>query len=166
MLSRPGQRSFHEERRQIDAAGNAVVARPQIIQTGGVAGPIVARGDLVEERTRLLIAGQNVVRGDEMIVLAMRHRANDGVLVGARGETRQMLGHQQSRRLRRGRLELAAQLRRRVGFEIKRIEMAGRPREEDNDDGLPFSRGLRRFGRGALGLLRSREGKLIPSRPV
>jgi len=48
VLSRPGERALHQERGQVDAAGQAVVARAEVVQGRGVAGPVVARGHLVE----------------------------------------------------------------------------------------------------------------------
>src|SRR5579875_660238 len=145
VLSGPGERAFHEKGRQIDAAGDAVVSRPQVVQASRIARPIIARGHFIKERARLRIAGQNVVRGHEMIVLTMRQRANDSVFVRASGEARQVLTNQQSRCLGGQCLELPAYFRRRFRFGIERIKMAGRACEEDEDYGLASASRLRRL---------------------
>src|SRR5579859_5534699 len=74
MLARPGQWSFDKECWQVDAARDAVVAWPEVVETRRIRWPIIARGHLIEERPRLRMAGQDVVRGDEMVVLAMGER--------------------------------------------------------------------------------------------
>ena len=90
MLSRPGQRALHEERRQVDAAGNAVAARPEIGVARGIAGPIVARRHLVEKCPRLKMPGQHVVRGDQVVVVAMGQRTHQGIAVGPGGQSGQV----------------------------------------------------------------------------
>ena len=57
-----------------------------------------------------LLAGEDVVRGDEVVVLAVRQRAHDGELVGARRQLREVLAREQAGRLRLDRLVLAANL--------------------------------------------------------
>src|SRR5579875_1850811 len=153
VLSGPGERTFHEEGRQIDARRNAVVSRPQIVQGRRIARPIVPRSYFIEESPWLRIARQNVMRGHEMVVLTMRQRTNNGVFIGASGQARQMLTNQQSRRFGGCSFELAAYFRRRFRFGIECIDVAGRAREKDEDDGLALARRLHRFGCG-LGLLR------------
>src|SRR5262249_58406000 len=99
-----------------NAAGDAVVPRAEVVEGAGVARPVVAGRHLVEERPGLRVARQQVVRGDEVVVLAVRQRADHGVLVGPGGQTRQLFADAQPRHAGGDRLELAADLRGRVGL--------------------------------------------------
>ena len=159
MLSRPGERAFHEERRQVDAGGDAVVARFEVIPGRRVARPVVARRHLVEERSRHLVPGQDVVGGDEVVVIAVRQRADHGVLVGPRREQRQMLADVQSRHRGGDRLELAADLGGRVRLRIEHVQVAGRPGQEHDDDRLRLAPGRRRVGGDAASDARPRPRK-------
>ena len=98
----PGQSSgpSMQVRRQVDAAGRALGAAAEVRPARGVVREVVAAGDLVEERAGLLVPGQDVVRGDEVVVLAVRQRPHDGVLVRPRGELRQVFAGEQAGRLR------------------------------------------------------------------
>jgi len=59
-----------------DWLAGSVAARPQVAQGRGIARPVVARGDLVEERPRLRMAGQDVMGRDEVVVLLVREGAD------------------------------------------------------------------------------------------
>src|SRR5581483_9201915 len=103
---------------------------------GCVAWPIIARSHLIEKRPRLCVAGEYMMRGDKMIVLAMSQRADQGISVGASGEARQMLANVEARHLGSDGLELAPDLRGRIRLHVKRIEVARSTRQENQDDGL------------------------------
>ncbi len=137
VLAGPGQRAFHQERRQHHAAGDAVGPRTDVVQARGVARIVVARGDLVEERARLGVAGQELVRGVEVVRLVVRHAtgrsASWSVRVARRGRCSQttMPGH-----VRGDRLELAADALGGVGLHVERVEVAQPAGQEDQDHRL------------------------------
>ena len=150
VLSRPDQRALHEERRQVDAGRQAVVAWPQMIERRGIAGPIVARRHLVEERPRLRMPGQDVMSGHEVVVFPMRQRPHHRVLVGPRRQPRQMLADHEPGNARGNGPKFAANLRRRIRLRVEHIEMARRAGEKNEDHRLRRPRGrrgaLRRHG--------------------
>src|SRR5438105_3963151 len=59
MLAGPGERTLDQERRQINTAGDAIVTRPKMIESGCVARPVITGGHLIEERPGLRMAGQD-----------------------------------------------------------------------------------------------------------
>ncbi len=136
VLAGPQERAFLKVRRQVDADGMPSGAPRKYDAARGVVRAVVALRDLVEERARLLVAGEDVVRGDEVVVLAVRQRPDDGVLVRSRRELRQVFADEQAGSLRRDGLELAANLVRRVRLRVERLEVARRAGEEDDDDRL------------------------------
>ena len=137
----PGQieRAFHQERRQRDAGRHAVGPRVAVIERRRVARPVVARGDLVELAAGDRRARQHVMRRQQMVVFAMGQRANEGTAMHPLGQPRQVFADLQARHRRRDRLELAANLGRRVRLHVERVVMARRPGEKDDDDRLGFA---------------------------
>src|SRR5438067_624468 len=105
-----------------------------MIQGRRVSRPVVARGDLVEERSRLLMAGQDMVRGDKVIVVAVGQRTDECGPVHAGRESRQMLADLDAWHFCRDWLEVAAHLEGSIRLEVEHVEMAGRAGEEDDDD--------------------------------
>lgn len=71
MLSGPCERRGHEKCRQIHAAGDAIRAGSEEFAAGGIAGPIIAGGDFVEESTWLKVTGEDMVSGHQVIVITM-----------------------------------------------------------------------------------------------
>ena len=148
MLPGPGERAFLEKRRKIDAAGDAVVPRTQVGESGRVTGPVVARGHLVEKAPGLRRPGQDVMRGHQVIVVTVRQGADEGVLMSPCGEARQVLADVQPGRGGGDWLKLAANLGRRPGLHVERVVMARRAGQKDDDDGLRARRrGTARAGR-------------------
>ena len=137
MLSRNGSDCRHHIRRQVDAAGDAVVARMQIAQGGRVAWPVVARRQPLAAPVG--VASQDVVGGHQMVSLAVGKAAHQGVLVGAGGKARQVLADRQSRQTRGNRPEFSTDFRRRIRLHVEHIDMAGAAREEDEDHRFPLS---------------------------
>src|SRR5260370_20829987 len=80
-----------------------------------------------------------MVRGDQMIVLAMSERAHQSVLVVSGREPRQMLTHEDARQLGGDGLELAANLGRRVRLHVERVQVTRRAREKDPDHRPPLA---------------------------
>ena len=106
------------------------------------------------------MAGQDVMRGNEVIVFAMRQRADDGVLVGAGGEARQMFADLHAGPLSGGdRLELAADLGGCVGLEVEHVDVARRAGEEDEDHRLRLPRRFRRGRSGVWGAMRQADAQ-------
>ena len=157
VLAGPGQRAFDEEGRQVDAGGDAVVARPEGVEAAGVVGPVAARRHLIELAAGDGRAGQHAVRGQEVVRLGVRERTDDGKPVGPCGEVRQMLGEPDPRNVRVDRLEFAADLGGRVGLRIEHVEMAGAAGEEDQHDRLGLAAAVRR--RRRAGRLRQEAGE-------
>ena len=87
------------------------------------------------------MASEDVMGRHEMIVVAVGQRANHRVSVGAGGQARQVFADEQAGHFGSGGLELAANFRRGVGFEVEGIEVARGAGEEDDDDGLRFAAG-------------------------
>src|SRR5262249_4258300 len=92
--------------------------------------------DLVKKCAWLRMAGKDMVGGDQMIVLTMRKRTNERILIGARRQAGQMFTDNQARNLRGNWLEFSAQLGRRVRLHIESIEMAGGASQKNDDDRL------------------------------
>ena len=107
--------------------------RPEVRPARGVVGEVVAAGDLVEERTGLHVAGQDVMGRDEVVVVAVRQRPNDRVRLSAPRASEVFAG-QQPRRPRGDRPVLAANLGGRIGLGVERLQVAGRTGEEDDDE--------------------------------
>ena len=85
------------------------------VERGGVAREVVARGDPVEvagARGLDGLAGQDLVDGQQVVPLRVRHRADDRQLVGPRGQAGQVLADLDAGHGRVDRLELAADRRR------------------------------------------------------
>src|ERR1700732_2252259 len=104
-----------------------------MIQGGRVARPVVARRGLVKKCPWLWVAGQDMMRGDQVIVLVMRKRADERILIRARRQAWQMFADNEARDLRRNRLEFSAQLGRCVRLHVERIEVAGGAGQENDD---------------------------------
>ncbi len=153
VLAGPDQRPFHQERRQHDAAGNPIAPGADHVDRGGIARIIVARGDLVEERPRLRVAGQDLVGRVEVVGIRMRQRPHDRHLVGPRGQERQVLAVPDARHRRVDRLELAADAVWRLGLHVERVEMTQAARQEDDDHRLRPRLESRRLDAGSAGRL-------------
>jgi hypothetical protein len=132
--------------RECDAMRKAVMARPCRCQTGGVAGPVVSGRRQACPRRQRIDPGQDEGRRKLMNREAGHngHRSHDRVTIGPRGQLRQHPGYPESIGTRPDRPEPASILQRRLGLGVKRIELAGTSREEDQDDGTrPRSRSRR-----------------------
>ena len=136
VLAGPGERPLHQERGQQHPRRQPVGPGPDRLECRGVAGIVVPRGDLVEEGARLGMPGEELVRRVEVVRMPVRERPHDGQPIGARGEPRQVLAERDAGRLRGDRLELAADLGRRVGLQVERVELARPAGQEDQDHRL------------------------------
>ena len=128
MLPRPGERPFHQVRRQCHAGRNAVVPGTKVIQRGRIARIVGARGHLVEEAARHQRTGQHHMRSQQVIILAMRKRPHHGPFVRKARQPRQVLANLNPCSLRGDGLEFTANLGGRVGLEIEQIDVTRRAR--------------------------------------
>src|SRR5262249_5971925 len=78
VLPGPDERAFHQESRKRDPSRDAVRSRTKVVQAGRVTWPVVSRGDLVEDPPGDRYAGQYLVGGEQVVVLAMRQRTDEG----------------------------------------------------------------------------------------
>ena len=83
-----------------------------------------------------------------VVIGRMRQRADDGPLLASLGQTRQMLANLNARRLGRGRIELASDIGRCIGLEVKALVLRQSAGEEDVDARLggPLRPATRRRG--------------------
>ncbi len=128
-------------------------ARPAPVQPAddrAGAGPLGARDARVAEPPRPgPAAGQSHRPGDAVVGLVVVHRPHQRELVGASGQVRQQLADPQPGDPGRDRHERPPILDRGVRFHIKRVELARRPPEPEQDDRSGLAAG--RAGRGAEG---------------
>src|SRR5262249_20927801 len=110
VLPGPDERAFHQESRKRDPSRDAVRSRTKVVQAGRVTWPVVSRGDLVEDPPGDRHAGQYLVGGEQVVVLAMRQRTDEGAAIHPGRELRQVLTNLDARDRRRDRLELPANL--------------------------------------------------------
>ena len=134
MLARPGQGRLHQERGQVDAGGNPVVAGTQESTPRSVVGPVVPRGHLVEEATGLLFTGQHVVGRHQVIVVLVGQRANDRVAIGTGRQVRQVFADAVTGNLCGDRIEVTPDLGGRPGFHVERLVVTGRAGQEHDHD--------------------------------
>src|SRR5436853_609815 len=101
---------------------------------GGIAGPIVARGDLIEESAWLEMARQDMVGGDQVIVVAVGQRAHEGKAVRPGREAGQVLANPQPGDPGGDGPERAPNLGGGVRLYIEGIKVTGSAAEEYQDD--------------------------------
>src|SRR5688500_15696751 len=82
------------------------------------------------------MAGLNVMPGSTVIIVAVRHRADDAKLVAGGRQARKLIADQQARRFAGGRLEGAADLFGRIRLEVEGLELARSAEEGQENDGL------------------------------
>src|ERR1700731_280296 len=107
VLAGPEQRAFVEKCRQVGPGRDSVVSRTEMIEGRRVGRPVVARRGFVKKCPWLWMAGEDMMRGDQVIVLMMRKRADERIPIGARRQARQMFADDEARDLRRNRLEFS-----------------------------------------------------------
>ena len=103
-------------------------ASPQHRHDRPVVGPVVG-----ELQTRVGLAGEQQMGGRGVIDVVVCHRPNQGELVGAPREPRQMLADAQARHRRWDGAELAAELDRRVGLHVPGV-LLRRPAPHEQED--------------------------------
>ncbi len=99
----------------------------------GVAGVVVAGGDLVEEGAGLSVAGEDLVSGVEVVGVLVGERADDRELIGPGGEAGQVLADPDAGGGGVDRVELAADALGGVGLHVEGVEVAEAAGEEDQD---------------------------------
>ena len=85
-------------RRQHDAIGDAVASRTHVVEARRVARPVEPRRHVRGARRHLVDAGEQHVRGVLVARQTVRHRPDDGKLVRARRQLRQVLADLDARR--------------------------------------------------------------------
>ncbi len=101
--------------------------------------PVLRRGEKPAAHGHLpAFAGLHVMTAAAVIVEGVGHRADDAVLVGDRGELGQIFGDEQARRARWDGTERPANFLRRLGLQVKCLELTGPAKEEKENDGLGF----------------------------
>ncbi len=136
VLARPGQGAFHQVGWQHDAGRNAVGPGSGVAHSGRVTGVVVARGDLVEERPRLRVAGQQLVSGVQVVVVLVRQGPDDGELVRPRRHSGEVLAEHHAGGGRLDRAELAPNALGRLGLHVERVEMPQAAGHEHQDHRL------------------------------
>ena len=132
VLPWPGQRPLHQERRQVHATWDAVVAWTQVGKRRRIGRPVVTRGNLVEKPTRLQFTRQYVMGGHQVVVVTVSKRTDDRVLVGHCGQPGKVFTDMQARHTGAGGLEFSPHLGRRIGLHVECLMMAGRPGQKDD----------------------------------
>ena len=105
---------------------------------------------------RMVVPGEREVGPDGVVVVAVRDRANDGVLLGEFAEPRQMLGDRDAGYGGGGRFEFAANLGRRVGLEVQSFKVRRPAVVEDQNARLRTAEVILGFA-GVAGLQQPRQ---------
>ena len=128
----------------------------------GNVGKVAAAAEVIGHgHARIVLAGQSAIDRDFVVIAGMRHRANDGDLIGLARDQRHVLAEVEARNRGAAGPELAANAGRRLQLHVPHV-LLRRPAPEKQED-TGFGPGLRRAGR-TRSSLQGRSGQQLRQR--